>query len=41
MAKKQLVLAFYEDEDTANVTVNKIKRWAKTGKGIELGVSAS
>ena len=37
MAKKQLVLAFFENEAAADAAVNNIKQWDKASKEIKLG----
>jgi hypothetical protein len=37
MAKKQLVLAFFENEAAADAAVNNIKQWDKASKDIKLG----
>jgi hypothetical protein len=37
MAKKQLVLAFFENEVAADAAVNNIKQWDKASKDIKLG----
>jgi len=37
MAKKQLVLAFYANEDAADEAVEAIKKWDKASKEIKLG----
>jgi uncharacterized membrane protein len=37
MAKKQLVLAFYESEAAADEAVNQIKQWDKASKEVKLG----
>jgi uncharacterized membrane protein len=37
MAKKQLVLAFFADEDAADQAVEEIKQWDKASKDIKLG----
>ncbi len=37
MAKKQLVLAFFENEDTADGAVDEIKQWDKASKEVKLG----
>jgi uncharacterized membrane protein len=37
MAKKQLVLAFFGDEDAADLAVNEIKSWDKASKEVKLG----
>jgi uncharacterized membrane protein len=37
MAKKQLVLAFFENEAAADAAVNNIKQWDKASKDVKLG----
>ena len=37
MAKKQLVLAFFENEDAADAAVDQIKQWDKASKEVKLG----
>jgi hypothetical protein len=37
LAKKQLVLAFFANEDTADRAVQEIKQWDKASKDIKLG----
>ena len=37
MAKKQLVLAFYANEEAADQVVKEIKQWDKASKDIKLG----
>lgn len=37
MAKKQLVLAFFESEAAADEAVNEIKQWDKASKDVKLG----
>jgi uncharacterized membrane protein len=37
MAKKQLVLALFENEDAADSAVTEIKQWDKASKDIKLG----
>ena len=37
MAKKQLVLAFFENEDAADGAVDEIKQWDKASKEVKLG----
>ena len=37
MAKKQLVLAFFANEDAADQAVEEIKQWDKASKDIKLG----
>jgi uncharacterized membrane protein len=37
MAKKQLVLAFFENEDAADAAAKEIKQWDKASKEIKLG----
>ena len=37
MAKKQLVLAFFENEDAGDAAVKEIKQWDKASKEIKLG----
>jgi uncharacterized membrane protein len=37
MAKKQLVLAFFENEAAADAAVNAVKQWDKASKEIKLG----
>ena len=37
MANKQLVIAFFENEDAAEEAVNEIKQWDKASKEIKLG----
>lgn len=37
MSKKQLVLAFYNDEPAADSAVNALKQWDKASKDIKLG----
>ena len=37
MAKKQLVLAFFENEAAADEAVNKMKQWDKASKEVKLG----
>ena len=37
MAKKQLVLAFFENEDAADAAVDAMKKWDKASKEIKLG----
>lgn len=37
MAKKQLVLAFFENEDAADTAVDTMKKWDKASKEIKLG----
>jgi len=36
MAKKQLVLAFFENEDAADAAVDQIKQWDKASKEVKL-----
>ena len=37
MAKKQLILAFFENEDAADGAVDEIKQWDKASKDVKLG----
>ena len=37
MAKKQLVLAFFQDEAAADAAVSQVKQWDKASKDIKLG----
>lgn len=37
MAKKQLVIAFFEDEAAADEAVDEIKQWDKASKEVKLG----
>jgi hypothetical protein len=37
MTKKQLVLAFFENEDAADAAVDQIKQWDKASKEVKLG----
>jgi hypothetical protein len=37
MAKKQMVLAFFENEAAADEAVNKMKQWDKASKEVKLG----
>ena len=37
MAKKQLVLAFFENEAAADEAVNQLKQWDKASKDVKLG----
>jgi hypothetical protein len=37
MAKKQLVLAFFESEAAADAAVDEIKKWDKASKAVKLG----
>jgi hypothetical protein len=37
MAKKQLVLAFFENEAVADEAVSKLKQWDKASKDVKLG----
>ena len=37
MAKKQMVLAFFENEDAADAAVDQIKQWDKASKEVKLG----
>ncbi len=37
MGNKQLVIAFFEDEDAAEAAVNEIKQWDKASKDVKLG----
>lgn len=37
MAKKQFILAFYENEAAADEAVNQLKQWDKASKEIKLG----
>ena len=40
MAKKQLVLAFFENEAAADKAVGELKAWDKANKDIKLGAIA-
>lgn len=37
MANKQLVIAFFENEDAADAAVDEIKQWDKASKEVKLG----
>jgi hypothetical protein len=39
MAKKQLVLAFFENEAAADEAVKQVKQWDKASKDVKLGAT--